>query len=107
MSERGAVELTDVTKRFGTMVAVDRLNLAVEPGDTIDFIVSIHESLNNNDFIWSPVIRMTGTKTIRDAREWDAKKDFSGPPAQNEPALGPWERFAQALLLANEFLFVD
>ena len=82
-------------------------SLVVEPGDTIDFIVSIHESLNNNDFIWSPVIRMTGTKTIRDAREWDAKKDFSGPPAQNEPALGPWERFAQALLLANEFLFVD
>ena len=31
-SERGAVELTDVTKRFGSMVAVDRLNQMVQPG---------------------------------------------------------------------------
>ena len=42
-------------------------NLAVEPGDTIDFIVSIHESLNNNDFLWSPVIRMVGPTGIRAA----------------------------------------
>src|SRR3954469_13114552 len=38
MSERGAVELTDVTKRFGTMVAVDRLNLLVEPGEFLSLL---------------------------------------------------------------------
>jgi spermidine/putrescine transport system ATP-binding protein len=38
MSERGAVELTDVTKRFGTMVAVDRLNLSVEPGEFLSLL---------------------------------------------------------------------
>src|SRR3954466_3172533 len=38
MSERGAVELTDVTKRFGTMVAVDRLNLTVEPGEFLSLL---------------------------------------------------------------------
>jgi spermidine/putrescine transport system ATP-binding protein len=37
-SERGAVELTDVTKRFGTMVAVDRLNLQVEPGEFLSLL---------------------------------------------------------------------
>ena len=37
-SERGAVELTDVTKRFGTMVAVDRLNLLVEPGEFLSLL---------------------------------------------------------------------
>ena len=37
-SERGAVELTDVTKRFGTMVAVDRLNLSVEPGEFLSLL---------------------------------------------------------------------
>jgi spermidine/putrescine transport system ATP-binding protein len=37
-SERGAVELTDVTKRFGTMVAVDRLNLMVEPGEFLSLL---------------------------------------------------------------------
>jgi hypothetical protein len=35
------------------------------------------------------------------------RKDFSGPPAQYEPPLTAWEQFAQALLLSNEFLFVD
>jgi len=86
-------------------------NLAVEPGDTIDFIVSIHESLNNNDFIWSPVIRMTGPSAIRDAngyaQSWDARKDFSGPIPESESPLTAWEKYAQALLLSNEFLFVD
>src|SRR3954449_3755645 len=38
MSERGAVELTDVTKRFGTMVAVDRLNLMVHPGEFLSLL---------------------------------------------------------------------
>jgi spermidine/putrescine transport system ATP-binding protein len=37
-SERGAVELTDVTKRFGTVVAVDRLNLEVQPGEFLSLL---------------------------------------------------------------------
>ncbi len=86
-------------------------SVAVQPGDTIDFVVSIHESLNSNDFRWAPVIRMTGPDAMRDAngyaREWNAKRDFSGPPSPREAPLTPWEQFAQALLLSNEFLFVD
>ena len=35
---RGSVELTDVTKRFGTMVAVDKLNLTVEPGEFLSLL---------------------------------------------------------------------
>jgi spermidine/putrescine transport system ATP-binding protein len=38
MSERGSVELTDVTKRFGTMVAVDGLNLRVQPGEFLSLL---------------------------------------------------------------------
>ncbi len=37
-SERGAVELTGVTKRFGTMVAVDQLDLAVRPGEFLSLL---------------------------------------------------------------------
>jgi spermidine/putrescine transport system ATP-binding protein len=37
-SERGSVELTNVTKRFGTMVAVDGLNLVVEPGEFLSLL---------------------------------------------------------------------
>mgnify|MGYP002399849531 FL=1 len=36
--ERGSVELQDVTKRFGTMVAVDKLNLVVEPGEFLSLL---------------------------------------------------------------------
>ena len=36
--ERGSVELQDVTKRFGTMVAVDRLNLSVKPGEFLSLL---------------------------------------------------------------------
>ena len=37
-SERGAVELTNVTKRFGSMVAVDQLNLYVQPGEFLSLL---------------------------------------------------------------------
>jgi hypothetical protein len=86
-------------------------NLEVKKGDTIDFIVSIHASLNNNDFLWAPVVQMTGATAIRDAngyaKEWSAKKEFAGPPPENQKPLTAWEKYAQVLLLANEFLFVD
>ncbi len=86
-------------------------SLEVKPGDTIDFIVSIHQSLNNNDFRWAPIIRMTGPKAIRDAngyaREWRANKEFGGPPGEDRKPLTPWEQYAQVLLLGNEFVFVD
>ena len=38
MTQRGSVELTDVTKRFGTMVAVDQLNLQVQAGEFLSLL---------------------------------------------------------------------
>ncbi|MEO6034314.1 MAG: DUF1553 domain-containing protein, partial [Verrucomicrobiota bacterium] len=85
--------------------------LAVKKGDTIDFIASIHESLNNNDFVWALVIRMTGPNAILDAngyaKEWSAQKEFDGRPPIDQKPLSAWEKLAQVLLLSNEFLFVD
>ncbi|MGE0139607.1 MAG: ATP-binding cassette domain-containing protein, partial [Ilumatobacteraceae bacterium] len=37
-SERGSVELTDVTKRYANVVAVDRLNLTVQPGEFLSLL---------------------------------------------------------------------
>ena len=36
--ERGSVELVDVTKRFGAMVAVDRINLEVQAGEFLSLL---------------------------------------------------------------------
>ncbi len=50
-------------------------------------------------FLWAPVITADGAK-------WDARAEFTGP--MPPPALlTPWEQYAQVLLLANEFAFVD
>jgi spermidine/putrescine transport system ATP-binding protein len=38
LGARGSVELTGVTKRFGTMVAVDQLNLTVQPGEFLSLL---------------------------------------------------------------------
>ena len=37
-TDRGSVELTGVTKRFGAMTAVDRLDLEVEAGEFISLL---------------------------------------------------------------------
>jgi hypothetical protein len=84
-------------------------SVELKEGDTIDFVTSIHESLNNNDFIWSPVIRMVQApiKTKSSRQQWNAAKEFGGPPGELQKPLTPWEQYAQVLLLSNEFLFVD
>jgi len=79
--------------------AMSLTNVAVKAGDTIDFIVDIGGTLNSDQFLWAPVISADGTK-------WDAKAEFDG----TRPApvyLTAWEQYAQVLLLANEFAFVD
>jgi hypothetical protein len=85
-------------------------SLEVKAGDTVDFVVSIHQSLNNNDFVWSPTIRLIGPAAVptgKRAKNWSATKDFAGPPGEPQKPLDAWEQYAQVLLLSNEFVFVD
>jgi hypothetical protein len=39
--------------------------------------------------------------------KWSAKSEFSGPLVPPPPPLSAWEKYAQVLLLSNEFLFID
>jgi hypothetical protein len=84
--------------------AVD--SLAVQPGETIDFVVDCLKSQDNDSFGWAPVIK---TKQVAGAatgsvQVWHSVNDFSGPAP---PRLTAWEQLAQALLVSNEFVFVD
>jgi hypothetical protein len=74
----------------------------VRRGDTIDFIVDGATTRNEKGFAWAPKIRLTEPSGT--VRRWDAARDFSGPPPV---PLDGWGRYAQALLVANEFAFVD
>ena len=91
-----------------TNTPLERLD--VKAGDTIDFVTDCRGSVEYDSFNWSP-----GIKYISAAKEaggegqtqWNAKTDFSGPPKEKPPSLGPWEKYAQVLLQTNEFVFVD
>jgi hypothetical protein len=74
--------------------------LAVKQGETIDFVVDLGEKneITWDEFFWAPVLKMDG------GGEWSAAGQFAGPASA---ALGAWEKFAQVLLLSNEFVFVD
>jgi hypothetical protein len=85
-------------------------SLAVKQGDTIDFVVDFRAGLNSDMFKWAPIIQAVGAPSAASdgpVGEWDAKKEFSGPPAAPDKPLNAWEKLAQVLLLANEFMFVD
>lgn len=77
----------------------------VEAGDTIDFVTGCGENTSFDSFGWSPRIRMeTADVDCGGTTAWAADTGFGGPEAV---PLDAWERYAQVLLLANEFLFVD
>ncbi|HEY2157875.1 MAG TPA: DUF1553 domain-containing protein, partial [Isosphaeraceae bacterium] len=77
----------------------------IKRGETIDFVLDCRSSDGFDSFEWSPAIRVVGNPPAGlHQSSWDARADFHGPEA---PPLSPWESYAQALLLTNEFLYVD
>jgi hypothetical protein len=77
----------------------------VGPGDVIDFVVDCVGKATNDAFTWAPTVTLIAKPGGRRvAASWNAKSDFAAPPP---PLLTPWEQTAQALLLTNEFWFVD
>jgi len=80
--------------------------VTVEPGEKIDFVVDCVKSSDFDSFAWAPVIRtrQTAGSATSVVQLWHSANDFSGPAP---PRLNPWEQLAQALLVSNEFVFVD
>jgi len=85
--------------------------IALQKGDTIDFVVDLNANLNSEQHLWSPVVRELPVQTSvesgaagSDPHLWDARRDFSGPPPV---LLTRMEQLAQVLLVSNEVMFVD
>ena len=74
--------------------------VALEAGDTLDFVVDIYEILNSDQHQWAPEVTLLSDP----AETWNAKRDFTAELAQR---LTPWEQLAQVLLISNELMFVD
>jgi hypothetical protein len=78
-------------------------DLLVEAGDTIDFVVDFAGELTWDEFAWAPALRLTPPEApdAQGSLDWDAARDF------DRLRLDPWVRYAQVLLLSNEFVYVD
>jgi hypothetical protein len=86
---------------------IDVDSITMRRGESIDFIVDIRDGLNSDQFLWSPMIALTGTTGAGGdsaGQTWNAEKDFTG---DSTTPLDAWQQLAQVLMLANEFLFVD
>ncbi|MBM3847975.1 MAG: hypothetical protein FJ405_17025 [Verrucomicrobia bacterium] len=87
-------------------------NLKVRKGDTVDFVADCRSDESFDTYEWAPRIRYTkeslkekGGAEVR--TRWVAKDDFAGPQPPKSVTAEPWDLYAQALLLSNEFFFVD
>ncbi|HLY72864.1 MAG TPA: PSD1 and planctomycete cytochrome C domain-containing protein [Planctomycetota bacterium] len=83
--------------------------IEVKKGDTIDFVVDCRGDETSDSFVWAPVIRLVEApgNAAGGTQEWSAVAEFRGPEARPRQRLSAWERYAQVLLLSNEFIFVD
>jgi hypothetical protein len=83
--------------------------VAVKKGDTIDFVVDFRANLHSDDFEWAPVVKAQDGPAApgATAEAWDARAQFAGAAPAPPVPLNAWEQYAQVLLQANEFLFVD
>lgn len=79
----------------------------VHQGETLDFVVDCLTNEAHDPFGWSPIITLTksGGGDGKE-RRFSALADFFRP-GQKPIALSSLVQYAQALLLANEFVFVD
>ncbi len=84
----------------------------VRRGDTLDFIVGCGGDESFDNFQWAPTIRVIEERAAAAVIgageiEWNARAGFQGPPPPRPTPLDPWAELAQALLMTNEFMFVD
>ena len=89
------------------LTAID--SLIVKRGEAVDFVVDAAGNSSSDAFSWSPTViagegESDSAGSASSSQRWAAASDFGAPPP---PLLSPWEQVAQALLLTNEFWFLD
>ena len=83
--------------------------IEVRRGDTIDFVTDARDGSAHDTFKWSSTLKVVEVKygaPTPQQNNWDSRREFDGPPKDTRP-LSAWEKYAQALLLSNEFMFID
>ena len=79
-------------------------SVAVNKGDTIDFVVDIADTLTSDQHLWNPKILSVDPNTSQpEATRWDSQVDFRGPATAKLTPLAQW---IQVLLMSNEAAFL-
>ncbi len=101
--------LLEVTAQQGE-AKTDLADIEVKAGETLDFVLDPRSEPSDDAFSWKVELKgdSPGPKAVstRSSQTWDSAVDFAGPVPTAAP-LGGWERYLQALLLTNEFCFID
>jgi hypothetical protein len=74
--------------------------LAVDAGETLDFVVDCRADNNSDSFSWAPTVRLGD-------EEFSAHAAFAGPAPKPPPLMTAWEKYVHVLIESNEFIFVD
>lgn len=77
--------------------AFELSDVQMKKGESLDFVVDCKQGSNSDSFTWKLDVRPGGGK------KWSLADQFGGPGR----IATPLENLAQALLCANEFMFVD
>lgn len=77
--------------------------IEVQAGDTVDFVTDCRGDHGYDSFRWTVTVRLEGVSELPHPI-WNSTTDFQATMA---PPIGRWEQLAQALLMSNEFAFVD
>jgi mono/diheme cytochrome c family protein len=77
----------------------DLKSVDVVAGETIDFAVDCVTNDGYDSFSWAPIIRRSDG-----GESWNASSAFGPPPP---PPLARVALYAQALMMTNEFMFID
>ncbi len=74
----------------------------VVQNETVDFVVDSRGQIGYDNFDWVVNIESPDKASVAEqTREWNSKTDFRGNGQDR------WQQYVQALLLTNEFVFVD
>lgn len=91
--------------------------ISVKQGDTLDFVVDCGSDDVDDAFRWAPILTLTSLpeaaggprkSRFREAGvRWSAQDGFGGPTDEAGRPMTVLEKYAQALLLSNEFAYID
>lgn len=81
--------------------------IPVKKSDTIDFVTDCRKEHTHDSYYWSPVITLLDEQGKLTKTKWNAKIDFGKQQPVNPGSLSAWQQLTLALMMSNEFAFMD